>query len=90
MRHSEALYQFNQVIMIIGIYIRDNKTVIITETKAIYFDLPKNIDENEMLEHEIDSIIKTKWPFSWAHNKNDIRQLLSKCKPGNNNHEFRK
>ena len=60
MRHSEALYQFNQVIMIIGIYIRDNKTVIITETKAIYFDLPKNVDENEMLEHEIDSIIKTK------------------------------
>lgn len=35
--------------------IKENKLVIITESKVIYFDLPKKTDKN--LNHEIDFII---------------------------------
>ena len=39
-----------------GVYIKDNKFVIITEPKSFYFDLSKNIHKN--LRHGIDFCIK--------------------------------
>ena len=39
-----------------GVIIKDNKLEIITQPKAIYFHLPKNVGNN--LEYEIDFIIK--------------------------------
>ena len=41
--------------MKMGVIIKD-KLKIITEPKAIHFDLPKNVDNNS--KHEIDFIIK--------------------------------
>ena len=41
------LQQFNQVIIIMGVYIDDNELVI-AEIKSfqLHFDLPKNVDNN--------------------------------------------
>ena len=39
-----------------GVHIRDNKLVIITEQKTFHFDLPKDVDID--LKHEISFIIK--------------------------------
>ena len=41
-----------------GVYIKDNKLVIITEPKTIYYELSKDVDNN--LKHEIEHGIKTK------------------------------
>ena len=41
-----------------GVIIKDNKLVIMTESKAIYFDLFKNVDSN--LKRDIDFIITHK------------------------------
>ena len=54
------LYQHNKIInqvrVIIGVHIKDNKLVTITELKSSHFHLPKDVDNN--LKHEIDCIIK--------------------------------
>ena len=42
-----------------GVHIEDNK-LIITESKTIYFDLPKDVENS--LKDEIDH--KTEWTFS--------------------------
>ena len=61
-----------------GVIIKDNKVVIITESKAIHFDLPKDfiIKHNEFLvEHTI---------------KNQILQLLTTYKHESNIHEYKR
>ena len=50
------MQHFNQVIIVMGVNIEDNRHVITTEPKTFHFDLPKDLDNN--LKHEIDSIIK--------------------------------
>ena len=48
--------QFNQGIIIMRMYIKCNKLVIITESQTFYFVLPKDADNN--LKHEVDFIIQ--------------------------------
>lgn len=48
--------QSNQVVIIIGVIINENKLLLIAESKAIRFDLPKDVGKN--LRHEIDFILK--------------------------------
>ena len=50
------MQQFNQAIIIRGVYIDDNKLVIITEPKTIHFD--SNVETNNNLKHKINHIIK--------------------------------
>ena len=52
---SEKQYIFWISIIKSPKYIEDNKLVIITEVKTIYFDVPKKCDRS--LKHEIDFII---------------------------------
>ena len=66
----------NQAIIIIGVYIVNNKLVITTEPKTFCFDLPIDVDNN--LELEIDSIIKHNELLAERAIKNKVRQLLSK------------
>ena len=42
--------------MTMEVIIKNNKLVIITESKAIHFDLPKGADDN--LKHDINFLIK--------------------------------
>ena len=53
--NKKSLYQFNQVIIIMRVYIACSKLVI-TEPKTFYFqfNLHKDVDKN--LKHEIDII----------------------------------
>ena len=53
---KKFLQQFNQVIIILAVYMDENKLVIMPQPKTICFDLRKDVDNN--LKHEIDSIIK--------------------------------
>ena len=64
------------------VVIRDPKTF------CFNFDWPKDVDEN--LKHEIEFIIKTNESLAENKIKNEIKQLLSKYKHGNNIHEHRK
>ena len=72
------------------VHIKDNKHVIITETKTCHFHLPKNVYKN--LKHEIDSIIKHN-EFLAEHTMRTrlliISQLFFKYKHGTdiNKHE---
>ena len=66
----------NQAIIIMGVYIVNNKLVITTEPKTFCFDLPIDVDNN--LELEIDSIIKHNELLAERAIKNKVRQLLSK------------
>ena len=68
--------------------IGDNKFVMITELKTIHIDLSKDIDNN--LKHEFDFIIKHNALLAEHAVKNEIRQLFSKYKHGNNIHQHRK
>ena len=52
------------------------------------FDLPKNVDKN--LKHEIEFIIKRNESSAECKIKNEIEQLLVKCKHGDGIHEHRK
>ena len=63
------------------VHIEDNKLVIIAEPKTFHFDLPKDVDKN--LEHEIDFIIKHNEFLAEKTIENEINQLLSKYKHGN-------
>ena len=60
--------------------------VVIREPKNFYFDFdwPKNADEN--LKHEIEFIIKSNESLAKNKIKNEIEQLFSKYKHGNNIH----
>ena len=69
----------------------EENMILIRDPKTFYFDYdwPKDVDEN--LKHKIEFIIK-KNNESLAENKvkNEIEQLLSKYKHGNNINELRK
>ena len=52
------------------------------------FDWPKDVHEN--LKHEIEFIVKSNESLVENKIKNEIEQLLSKYKHGNNIHEHRK
>ena len=64
------------------IVIRDPKTF------YFYFNWPKDVDENS--KHETEFIIKSNESLAENKIKNEIEQLLSKYKHGNNIHEHRK
>ena len=67
----------------------ENKIVIKdVETFNFDFDWPKDVDEN--LKHEIEFIIKSNKSLVENKIKNEIEQLLSKYKYGNNIHEHGK
>ena len=68
----------------------EENIVAITERKTFNydFDWPKNVDEN--LKHEIEFIIKNNESFVEKKIKNEIEQLLSTYRHGNNIHEHRK
>ena len=76
--HQDTLQQFNQVVIIMGVTIKDNKLVIITEPKAIHFDLP--IDANNNLKQEKDVIIKHNELLAEHTIKNEVCQLMYKHK----------
>ena len=75
---KNAIQQFNQVN-------KDNKLVIITKPRTIYFDLSKTFDNN--LKHEIGFIIKYNQFLAEHTIKNQIVQLLFKLKHGNDIYE---
>ena len=80
------MQHFNKVIITKVVHINDNKLLIITEPKTIYFDLTQDVVNN--LKHEIDFIIKQN-DFLADHTiKNEISQILSKHKHGNYNHQY--
>ena len=64
--------------------------VVIREPKTFYFYFgwAKNVDEN--LKFKIEFIIKNNESLAENKIKNEIEQLLSKYKHGNNIHEHRK
>ena len=64
----------------------EENMVVIREPKTFYFefDWPKNADEN--LKHEIEFIIKSNESLAKNKIKNEIEQLFSKYKHGNNIH----
>ena len=64
------------------IVIRDRKTF------CFNFDWPKNVDEN--LKHETKNIIKINESLAENKKENEIEQLLSEYKHGNNIHEHGK
>ena len=64
------------------IVIRDPKTF------YFYFNWPKDVDENS--KHETEFIIKSNESLVENKIRNEIEQLLSKYKHGNNIHEHRK
>ena len=71
-----------------GGHIGENKLVITAGDKTFHFDLPKDVKNN--LKYKIDSIIKH-YEFLADHKlKNEIRQLFSRHKHGNNIQEYRK
>ena len=64
--------------------------IVTRKSKTFYFDFdwPKNVDEN--LKHEIEFLIKSNESLAENKIKNEIEQLLSKYKHGNNIYEHRK
>ena len=64
--------------------------IVISDPKTFCFNFywPKDFDEN--LKHEIEFIIKNNEILAENKIKNNIEQLLFKCKNGNNIHEHGK
>ena len=54
MKLRKTLQPFNQVIIVMGVQIGDNKPVKVTEPKKFHFDLHKDVDKN--LKHETGSV----------------------------------
>ena len=80
------MQHFNKVIITKVVHINDNKLLIITEPKTIYFDLTQNVVNN--LKQGTDFII-TQNDFLADHAiKNEICRILSKHKHGNYNHQY--
>ena len=61
-----------------GVYIEDNKLVIIIEPKTSHFDLPEDVRNN--MKHGINSIMKHDELLAEHTIKNKISQLLLKYK----------
>ena len=66
----------------------DNQLVITTEPRTFHFDLPTDLGIN--LKHEIYPFIKHNELLVEHKTQNEIRQLLTKQKHGNDIHEHRK
>ena len=66
----------------------DNKLVITTEPKTIYFDLAKNVDND--LKHKFDSIIQHNELLAEHAIKKEIRQIFRNTEnsKANEPHEF--
>ena len=71
-----------------GVQIEYNKLVKTTQPTTFCFHLPKDVDNN--LEHETNSIIKHNELLAEHTIKNEVRQLISKFKHGNDIHEHGK
>ena len=63
------MQEFNQVIIITGVYIYDNKLVIMIEPKTISFSLAKKVDNS--LKHKIDIIRKHNGCLAEQNKKQD-------------------
>ena len=61
--------------------------IVISDPKTFYFDFDWSKDVDENLKHEIGFIIKNNEYLAENKIKNEIEQLLSKFKYGNNIHE---
>ena len=71
-----------------GVDIGENKLTITARHKTFHFDLPKDAGNN--LKHKIDSIMKH-YEFVALHKiENEVMQLLSKYKHGDEIHKHRK
>ena len=80
------MQHFNKVIITKVVHINDNKLLIITEPKTIYFDLNQDVVHN--LKQEIGFIIMQN-DFLADHTiKNEISRILSKPKHGNYNNQY--
>ena len=82
------MQQFNEVVIIMRVIIKDNKLAIITEPKTICFRLPKDIDNS--LKHETDVFIKHNAFLAKNTIRNKVGQLLSKYMDENDIHKHRK
>ena len=87
------LYKHNKITKkvynsLIKSWLMEENMVVIRDPKTFYldFDWPKDVDEN--LKHENEFIIKSKESLTENKIKNEIEHLLSKCKHGNNIHEY--
>ena len=65
----------------------EENMIVIRDTKTFYFDFdwPKDVDEN--LKHKIEYIMKSNEYLAENKIKNNIEQLSSKYKHGNDIHE---
>ena len=70
--------------------IMEENMIVIRNSTTFYFnsDWPKDVDEN--VKHEIEFIIKSNESVAENKMKNEIEQLLLKCKHGNDIHEHGK
>ena len=64
--------------------------IVIRKAKTFYFDFDWSKDVDEHLKHKIEFIIKSNEYLPENKIKNEIEQLLSKNKHGNNIHEHGK
>ena len=71
-----------------GVYIEDNKLVIITKPKTIHFDLLKDVGNN--LKYESDSLIKHNEFLAEHTLKSKISRLFFQFKHGNDIQEHGK
>ena len=71
-----------------GAHIEYIELITTAEPKTFRFDLPKDADNNSA--NEINSIIKHTEVLAEYTIKNEVRQLLSKYRHGNNIHEHGK
>ena len=65
------------------VFIGGNRLIVTTGHNIFSFDLSEDVDKN--LKYETDSIIKYNELLADHAITNEIRQLLSKYKPGNDN-----
>ena len=68
----------------------EENMVVIRDPKTFYFDFYWSKDVHENLKYEIEFIIKSNESLAENKIKNEIEQLLSKYKNGNNTHEHGK
>ena len=87
-KNQKTLQQFNQVIIIIAVHTENKKLVITTAPKSFHLDLPRDIGIN--FKHELSFIINYSEHLAEHTTENEIRQILSKYKHGNDIHKHGK
>ena len=80
--------QFNQVVILMRVIIKDNQFVIIIKPKPIYFGLFRKVDNN--LKPEIDFSVKHNEILPKLTVKNEVCRILLKYNHGKNILEHRK